>query len=65
LWGWLFFLNGDDEKAIEHYTVALQALQKGAGKRKVYFQSLSGLFFVLALLKQGLVPVEPLHQGIA
>jgi len=53
LWGWLCFLHGDDRKAIEHYTVALQALQKGAGKRKVYFQSLSGLFFVLALLKQG------------
>jgi len=53
LWGWLFFLCGNDQKAIEHYTVALQALQKGAGKRKVYFQSMSGLFFVLALLKQG------------
>ncbi len=53
LWGWLSFIHGDDEKAIEQYTVALQALKKGAGKRKVYFQSMSGLFFVLALLKQG------------
>lgn len=53
LWGWLFFLQGDDEQAIAHYTIALQALKKGTGKRQVYFHSMSGLFFVLALLKQG------------
>jgi superfamily II DNA or RNA helicase len=53
LWGWLDFLRGDDEKAIEQYSAALQAFKTGAGKRKVYFQSISGLFFVLALLKQG------------
>lgn len=51
--GWLDFLHGDDEKAIAHYTVALQALKKGTGKRKVYFHSMSGLFFILLLLKQG------------
>lgn len=53
LWGWLFFLRGENEKAIEQYTVALQALQKVVGKRKVYFQSISGVFFVLALLIEG------------
>jgi len=53
LWGWLNFLRGDNQKAIAQYTIALQALKTGAGKRKVYFQSISGLFFVLALLKDG------------
>lgn len=51
--GWLAFAKGENEQAIELYTLALQALQKGTGKRKIYFQSMSGLFFVLALLKQG------------
>lgn len=51
--GWLAVLRGEDEQAIELYTVALQAMQKSTGKRKIYFQSLSGLFFVLVLLKQG------------
>ena len=53
LWGWLNFLRGDNDKAIAQYTIALQALKKGSGKRKVYFQSISGLFFILALLKDG------------
>jgi superfamily II DNA or RNA helicase len=53
--GLLAFLRGDDQQAIARYTTALQALKKAAGKRKVYFRSLSGLFFVLALLKQGTV----------
>ena len=53
LWAWLAFLRGENEKAIAQYTVALQALKKNAGKRKVYFQSVSGLFFILALLKDG------------
>jgi superfamily II DNA or RNA helicase len=53
LWGWLNFLRGDNEKAIAEYAIALQALKTDVGKRKVYFQSISGLFFVLALLKDG------------
>jgi SNF2 family DNA or RNA helicase len=53
LWGYIAFLQGDDAAAIEQYAIALQALKKGAGKRKIYFQSLSGIFFILALLKQG------------
>lgn len=51
--GCLQFLQGDDAAAIATYTQALQALKKGSGKRKLYFQSMSGLFFVLALLKEG------------
>ncbi|XGV97207.1 MAG: DEAD/DEAH box helicase [Leptolyngbya sp. BL-A-14] len=53
LWGQLYFLQGDDASAIAQYTMALQALKKGTGKRKIYFQSMSGLFFILALLREG------------
>lgn len=53
LQGLLFFLVGDDERAIAHYTAALQTLRKDTGKRKAYFQTMSGPFFVLLLLKQG------------
>ena len=51
--GWISFLAGKDEQAIAHYKTALQGLKKGASKRKVYFESISGLFFILALLKSG------------
>jgi superfamily II DNA or RNA helicase len=53
LWGCLFFLRGEDDKAIQQYSTALQALKKIQGKRKIYFQSMAGLFFILALLRQG------------
>lgn len=53
LWGWLALLRGEDEQAIAHYNTALQFLRRSTGKRKVYFQSIAGVFFVLALLKQG------------
>jgi SNF2 family DNA or RNA helicase len=52
-WGWLTFLQGDYEQAIKHYAIALKSLQKAKGKRKVYFNTLGGLFFVLALLQDG------------
>lgn len=51
--GCLAFLRGEDEQAIECYTNSLQALKKGTGKRKIYFLSVVGLFFILALLKEG------------
>lgn len=51
--GWLAFLRGDIEQAFTHYTVALTALKKGTSKRKIYFNSISGVFFILALLKEG------------
>ncbi|MBW4519829.1 MAG: DEAD/DEAH box helicase [Scytolyngbya sp. HA4215-MV1] len=51
--GCLSFLQGDDAAAIAQYTTALQALKKGTNKRKIYFQTLTGIFFVLALIKQG------------
>lgn len=51
-WGWLTFLQGDAEQAIAHYGAALKALKKGTRKRKVYFRTMGGLFFILALLQQ-------------
>jgi superfamily II DNA or RNA helicase len=51
LWGWLAFLRGETTQAIAHYALALQLLRKGTGKRKIYFQAMSGLFYILALLK--------------
>jgi SNF2 family DNA or RNA helicase len=52
-WGQVHFLRGDDATAIAQFTSALQALKKGTGKRKIFFHSMSGLFFILALIRDG------------
>ncbi len=52
-WGWLAFLEGDAQQAIAHYTSALKSLRKATGKRKVFFESIGGIFFILALLQDG------------
>jgi SNF2 family DNA or RNA helicase len=54
-WGWLSFLRGDNEQAIKYYTDALKAIKKATGKRQIYFNTIGGLFFILALLKDGSV----------
>jgi superfamily II DNA or RNA helicase len=51
--GWLYFLAGDDRSAISAYQLALRTLKKASGKRKVYFSSVSGVFFILAILRRG------------
>lgn len=51
--GWVACLRGNYALAIEHYTAALKSIKKTQGKRKVYFSSLSGLFFILALIQSG------------
>ncbi|WP_341531346.1 DEAD/DEAH box helicase (plasmid) [Nostoc sp. UHCC 0302] len=60
-WGWLSFLRGENEQAIIYYTDALKALRKAKGKRQVYFNTINGLFFILALLKDG--SVERLREA--
>ncbi|MDJ0726966.1 MAG: DEAD/DEAH box helicase [Prochloraceae cyanobacterium] len=51
--GWLAFLEGNHQEAIENYAVALKTFRKATGKRKVFFDSIAGIFFILALLKNG------------
>ena len=52
-WGWLSFIQGENEQAIKYYTNTLKALRKATGKRSIYFNTMGGLFFILALLKDG------------
>ena len=52
--GWLAVLEGDDERAISHFEKGLAYLKKETGKRKVFFQDLSGIFYFLALIRSGL-----------
>nr|WP_042342577.1 DEAD/DEAH box helicase [Calothrix sp. PCC 7507] len=49
--GWLNFLRGDNQQAITDYTTGLRAMKKATGKRQVYFSTMGGLFFILALIK--------------
>ncbi len=53
LWGWLNFLQGKNDQAIQYYTVGLKVLKKARSKQKVYFDTVAGLFLILALLKDG------------
>ena len=59
LYGWLFFLQGRNEAAIETYELALKQLRKESGRKKIYFSQISGLFYLLALFKSG----NPLLRG--
>ncbi len=52
-WGWYYFLIGDDRASILDYEPALRILKRGSGKRKVYFAGMSGVFYILALLRRG------------
>ncbi len=52
--GWLAVQQGDDERAIAHFEKGMAALKKESGKRKVFFRDLSGLFYLLALIRSGL-----------
>jgi SNF2 family DNA or RNA helicase len=53
LLGFLEFMRGDDQAAIAHYTLDLKALKKATGKKKIFFPGMSGVFFVLLLIKDG------------
>jgi len=52
-WGWIFFLEGNYTKAIEVYGTAYKSLKKKSKKKKVFFDSIVGIFFILALLQDG------------
>jgi SNF2 family DNA or RNA helicase len=51
--GWLAFLAEDYESAINYYNSALAFLKKATRKRKIFFDTTDGIFFVLALIKEG------------
>ena len=52
-WGWFYFITAQNEKAIATYTQAHKDIQKATRKKKIYFNSISGIFFILALIKEG------------
>jgi len=52
LQGWMAFLQGKNERAIQYYEAAFEILNKNSGKRKIYFDNFMGVFFVLALMKE-------------
>jgi len=52
--GWLAVLQGDDDLAIACFEKGLAVRKKETGKRKVFFRDLSGLFYLLALIRSGL-----------
>ncbi|HLP87475.1 MAG TPA: DEAD/DEAH box helicase [Nostocaceae cyanobacterium] len=51
--GWINFFKGNIQQAIAYYNLALKTLKKGKGKRQLYFNTIGGLFFILALIKEG------------
>ncbi len=53
LQGWVLFLEGENDNAIQKFEYSLQLLKKKTKKRKIFIDSLSGMFFVLALLRRG------------
>jgi superfamily II DNA or RNA helicase len=48
--GWWRFLSGDTEQALAVYRTALKRLRKQVHKRRCFFESVDGLFFILALM---------------
>ncbi|MEA5449825.1 SNF2-related protein [Leptolyngbya sp. CCNP1308] len=50
---WLDGLRGDYSQAVEDGRVALKLLKKSTGKRKIYFDTLPGIFLPLGLLQEG------------
>ncbi|AFZ00227.1 DEAD/DEAH box helicase [Calothrix sp. PCC 6303] len=52
-WGWLCFLQGENARATTYFTQGLAELRKAAGKRTVYFSTTGGVFYILALIKEG------------
>ncbi|MCJ8281196.1 MAG: aquaporin, partial [Rivularia sp. ALOHA_DT_140] len=62
-WGWFYFLKGDNDKAIESYTIALKHLKQAKNKKKTYFniiminklvaEFLGTMFFLYVILATG------------
>jgi len=51
--GFSAFIAGRNEESISYYNAALKLLKKTTRKRKIYFNNIPGLFFILALIRSG------------
>ncbi len=51
--GWLTFLLGDNDQALHYFANGLAVFRKKTKKRAAFFDDISGIFFILALLKTG------------
>jgi len=49
--GWQQFIQGENDLAIESFETAIAMYKKMTRKRKVFINNLSGVFFILALIK--------------
>ncbi|MEA2039445.1 MAG: DEAD/DEAH box helicase [Thermodesulfobacteriota bacterium] len=52
LLGWIYFLEGKNDRAIEIFEADLKELRRRTGKKTRCFTGIPGLFYVLALLKR-------------
>ncbi|MFM2429021.1 MAG: hypothetical protein RLZZ511_234, partial [Cyanobacteriota bacterium] len=52
-WGWLKVLQGDYAGAIVEFERSLQALRQKHKQRKLFFDGIEGVFYILALLQTG------------
>jgi len=50
---WLYVLKGGDAHALPLYEAGLKVMRKEMHRRKVYYQSLAGIYYILALLRSG------------
>lgn len=50
--GWLNFVEGKNDQAIDSFESDLKELRKRSGKRNSFFERIGGLFFILALLRR-------------
>lgn len=51
--GWISFLKGENDKALQHYETALTLFRKNKGNNKKYLPHFNGIFNILTLLKTG------------
>jgi len=65
LLGWMYVLQGDFQLAIAQFRQSLKMIRKATGKRQVYFSGESGIFFILALIKEGTAESMKEAEGYA
>ncbi|OIP68673.1 MAG: helicase [Oscillatoriales cyanobacterium CG2_30_44_21] len=63
--GWMYFLQGESQLAIAQFRQSLKMIRKATGKRQVYFGGEPGLFFILALIKEGTAESMKEAEGYA